>query len=46
MNVIQFAIRYPVTTTVVVILVSLFGLVSLMKQPLSLIHISEPTRPY
>lgn len=43
MNVIQFAIRYPVTTTVVVILVSLFGLVSLMKLPIQLTpDVSKP----
>ena len=43
MNVIQFAIRYPVTTTVVVILASLFGLVSLMKLPIQLTpDVSKP----
>ena len=43
MNVIQFAIRYPVTTTVAVILVSLFGLVSLMKLPIQLTpDVSKP----
>ena len=43
MNVIQFAIRYPVTTTVVVILMSLFGLVSLMKLPIQLTpDVSKP----
>ena len=36
MNVIQFAIRYPVTTTVGVILVVLFGLVSLTRLPIQL----------
>lgn len=36
MNVIQFAVRYPVTTTVVVILVVLFGFVSLTRLPIQL----------
>lgn len=36
MNVIQFAIRYPVTTTVGVILVALFGFVSLTRLPIQL----------
>ena len=43
MNVIQFAIRYPVTTTVGVILVVLFGLVSLTKLPIQLTpDVSKP----
>ena len=43
MNVIQFAIRYPVTTAVGVILVVLFGLVSLTKLPIQLTpEISKP----
>ncbi len=43
MNVIQFAIRYPVTTAVVVILMVLFGLVSLMKLPIQLTpDVSKP----
>lgn len=43
MNVIQFAIRYPVTTTVVVILVVLFGLVSLTRLPIQLTpDVSKP----
>jgi len=43
MNIIQFAIRYPVTTTVVVILMALFGLVSLMKLPIQLTpDVSKP----
>ena len=36
MNVIQFAVRYPVTTTVGVILVVLFGFVSLTRLPIQL----------
>ena len=43
MNVIQFAIRYPITTTVAVILVVLFGLVSLTKLPIQLTpDVSKP----
>ena len=43
MNIIQFAIRYPVTTTVAVILMALFGLVSLMKLPIQLTpDVSKP----
>ena len=43
MNVIQFAIRYPVTTAVGVILVVLFGLVSLTKLPIQLTpDVSKP----
>lgn len=43
MNVIQFAIRYPVTTAVVVILVVLFGLVSLAQLPIQLTpDVSKP----
>ncbi len=36
MNIIQFAIRYPVTTTVGVIIVVLFGIVSLVRLPIQL----------
>lgn len=43
MNVIQFAIRYPVTTTVGVILMVLFGLVSLIQLPIQLTpDVSKP----
>ncbi len=43
MNVIQFAIRYPVTTVVGVILVVLFGFVSLTRLPIQLTpDVSEP----
>ena len=43
MNVIQFSIRYPVTTSVAVILVVLFGLVSLMQLPIQLTpDVSKP----
>lgn len=43
MNVIQFAIRYPVTTTVAVILMVLFGLVSLAQLPIQLTpDVSKP----
>ncbi len=36
MNVIQYAIRYPVTTTVGVLLLVLFGIVALLKLPVQL----------
>ncbi|MXX10115.1 MAG: efflux RND transporter permease subunit [Nitrospira sp. SB0677_bin_15] len=43
MNVIRFSIRYPVTTSVAVILVVLFGLVSLMQLPIQLTpDVSKP----
>ncbi len=43
MNVIRFAIRYPVTTAVGVILVVLFGVVSLTKLPIQLTpDVSKP----
>ena len=43
MNVIQFAIRYPVTTAVGVILAVLFGVVSLTKLPIQLTpEVSKP----
>jgi len=43
MNVIQFAIRYPVTTAVGVILIVLFGVVSLTKLPIQLTpDVSKP----
>lgn len=43
MSIIQFAIRYPVTTTVGVILVVLFGVVSLTKLPVQLTpDVSKP----
>ncbi len=43
MNVIQFAIRYPVTTAVGVILVVLFGVVALTKLPIQLTpDVSKP----
>lgn len=43
MNFIQFAIRYPVTTTVVVIFIVLFGVVSLTKLPVQLTpDVSKP----
>lgn len=37
MNIIKAAIRYPVTTTVAVILLSLFGLIALKRVPIQLI---------
>ena len=43
MNFIQFAIRYPVTTTVGVIFIVLFGVVSLTKLPVQLTpDVSKP----
>ncbi len=43
MNVIHYAIRYPVTTTVGVILIILFGVVSLTKLPVQLTpDVSKP----
>ena len=43
MNFIQFAIRYPVTTTVGVIFIILFGVVSLTKLPIQLTpDVSKP----
>ncbi len=43
MSIIQFAIRYPVTTTVGVILLVLFGVVSLTKLPVQLTpDVSKP----
>ena len=43
MNIIQFAIRYPVTTTVGVIFVILFGCVSLLNLPVQLTpDVSKP----
>ncbi len=43
MNIIQFSIRYPVTTAVMVIFVVLFGCVSLLKLPIQLTpDISKP----
>lgn len=43
MNIIQFAIRYPVTTTVGVILIVLFGVVSLNRLPIQLTpDVSKP----
>ncbi len=43
MNIIQFAIRYPVTTAVAVILLVLFGLVSLSQLPIQLTpDVSKP----
>lgn len=43
MNLIQFAIRYPVTTAVAVILMTLFGLVSLSQLPIQLTpDVSKP----
>lgn len=43
MNIIRFAIRYPVTTTVAVLLLALFGVVSLVKLPIQLTpDVSKP----
>ena len=49
MKLIESSLKNPIAVGMVVVLIAVFGFLSLRELPLqllSLIHISEPTRPY